>query len=50
MMQVDGWIATDIGAGKFDGVVLKDAGGGFDIILSMLVNSIIYCADISIFK
>ena len=35
---------------KFDGIVIQDAVGGFYLILSMLVNLMIDCGDISIFK
>ena len=34
----------------FYGIVLEDAAGGFDGILSMLVNLMMDCADILIFK
>ena len=35
---------------KFDGIVFEDSVGGFDGMLSMLVNSMMYCAGILIFK
>ena len=35
---------------KFDGIVIQDAVGEFDEMLSILVNLMIDCGDISIFK
>ena len=50
MMQADGLIATAIDSGQFDGIVLDDAVGLFDRMLSMMVNLMMDCADTSIFE